>query len=156
MMFDIHLVLLFLKIGRISFIYPILISLFLTYRLYAVGGQDNDSSLREVEFFDPHTNRWSQCTSMIKSRANVAVVACNQFLYAIGGYEFSTVHDNVERYDLRCNQWTLITSLTRPKEALGSAVVEDKLYIVGGFDGKLLNEVEKYDPETNQWEKVKY
>ncbi|CAF3405113.1 unnamed protein product [Rotaria socialis] len=128
-------------------------------RIYAVGGEDNSRSLREAEFFEPHTNRWSQCASMIKCRASVAVISCNEFLYAIGGYEFSTINKNVtryndgERYDPRCNQWTLITSYSRPKGGLGIVVVDNKLYIAGGFDGKSSNEMEKYDTETNQWEK---
>ncbi|CAF0826443.1 unnamed protein product [Rotaria sp. Silwood1] len=128
-------------------------------RIYAVGGKDVSTSLREIEFFDPHTNRWSQCASMIKCRASVAVVSCNEFLYAIGGYELLATnksiirHDDGERYDPKCNQWTLITSFSRPKEALGIAVVNNELYIVGGFDGKFLNEMEKYDTETNKWKK---
>ncbi|CAF1065334.1 unnamed protein product [Rotaria sordida] len=128
-------------------------------RIYAVGGKDDSTSLREMEFFDPHTNRWSQCASMIKCRASVAVVCCNEFLYAIGGYELLTInkniirHDDGERYDLKCNQWTLITSFSRPKQALGIAVVNNKLYIIGGFNGKFLNEMEKYDTETNKWKK---
>ncbi|CAF2389283.1 unnamed protein product [Rotaria sp. Silwood2] len=128
-------------------------------RIYAVGGKDSSTSLREIEFFDPHTNRWSQCASMIKCRASVAVVSCNELLYAIGGYEFLTTnkniirHDDGERYDPKCNQWTLITSFSRPKEGLGIAVVNNELYIVGGFDGKFLNEMEKYNTETNKWKK---
>ncbi|CAF4821970.1 unnamed protein product, partial [Rotaria sp. Silwood1] len=128
-------------------------------RIYAVGGKDVSTSLREIEFFDPHTNRWSQCASMIKCRASVAVVSCNEFLYAIGGYELLATnksiirHDDGERYDPKCNQWTLITSFSRPKEALGIAVVNNELYIVGGFDSKFLNEMEKYDTETNKWKK---
>lgn len=116
--------------------------------------------LREVESFDPHTNRWTQCTSMQKRRGSVAVAVCNDFLYAIGGYDQIRTnkntlrHDDGERYDPRCNQWTLITSFSRPKEALGIATVERKLYVVGGFDGKVLNEMECYDTETEEWGQV--
>jgi kelch-like protein 1/4/5 len=97
---------------------------------------------------------------MQKRRSNVAVASCNGFLYAIGGHESSTInkniirHDDGERYDPKCNQWTLITSFSRPKEALGITVVHNKLYIVGGFDGKILNEMEKYDTEIDKWRKV--
>jgi len=149
-----------LKIGK-TFVW--ISSEFLLYffvRLYAIGGEDVSTSLRETESFDPHTNRWSQCASMQKRRSNVAVVSCNGFIYAIGGHESSTInkniirHDDGERYDPKCNQWTLITSFSRPKEALGITVVHNKLYIVGGFDGKILNEMEKYDTEIDKWRKV--
>ncbi|CAF0905354.1 unnamed protein product [Adineta steineri] len=128
-------------------------------RIYAIGGEDSATSLRDTESFDPHTNRWIQCASMHKRRGSVAVVACNGFIYAVGGHEISTInkslirHDDGERYDPKSNQWTLITSFSRPKEALGIAVVNTKLYIVGGFDGKGLNEMERYDTETDKWRK---
>jgi len=98
---------------------------------------------------------------MQKRRDRVAVVSCNEFLYAIGGHESSSIinksiirHDDGERYDPKCNQWTLITSFNRPKEGLGITVVNNQLYIVGGFDDKILNEMEKYDIETDKWKKV--
>lgn len=130
-------------------------------RIYAVGGRDGSTDLRETEFYDPHTNRWSPCASMQKRRDKVAVVSYNEFVYAIGGHESSTInksisrHNDGERYDSKCNQWTLITSFHRPKEALGISLVNNQLYIVGGFDEKVLNEMEKYDIETDKWTKVK-
>ncbi|CAM4898299.1 unnamed protein product [Rotaria socialis] len=126
-------------------------------RIYAVGGRDGAAGLRETESYDPHTNRWSPCAPMQKRRGGVAVAACNGFLFAIGGHESSATnkctvrHDDGERYDSRCDQWTLITSLNRPKEALAITTVSDKLYIAGGFDGKVLDEVEQYDPDLDQW-----
>ncbi len=132
----------------------------ISIRIYAVGGRDGVTDLRETEYFDPHTNRWSQCASMQKRRDKVAVISCNEFLYAIGGHESSTInkgiirHDDGERYDSISNQWTLITSFTRPKEALGIIAVNQNLYIVGGLDDRVLNEMEKYDTETEKWRKV--
>jgi kelch-like protein 1/4/5 len=130
-------------------------------RIYVVGGRDGAAGLREAESYDPHTNRWSMCASMQKRRGGVAVAACNGFLFAIGGHESSTTnkcavrHDDGERYDPRCDQWTFITGFNRPKEALAIAAVSNRLYIVGGFDGKVLDEVEQYDPETDKWSKVR-
>lgn len=125
-----------------------------------MGGRDGAAGLRETEFYDPHTNRWSACAQMQKRRGAVAVAACNGFLFAIGGHESSVTnkcavrHDDGERYDPHCDQWTLIIGLGRPKEALGITTVNDKIYIVGGFDGKVLDEVEQYDPQNEKWTKV--
>lgn len=125
-----------------------------------MGGRDGAAGLRETESYDPHTNRWSSCAPMQKRRGGVAVAACNGFLFAIGGHESSATnkcavrHEDGERYDPRCDQWTLITGLHRPKEALAIATVCNKLYIAGGFDGKVLDEVEEYDPENDKWIKV--
>ena len=133
---------------------------FISLRIYVVGGRDGATDLREVESFDPHTNRWSQCTSMQKRRDKVALTSCNGFLYAFGGHESSTIdrsivrHDDGERYDPKSNQWTLIASFSRPKEALGVTVINENIYIIGGFDDKTLNEMEKYNTETDKWRKV--
>ena len=125
-----------------------------------MGGRDGNVGLREVEFFDPHTNRWTQCASMQKRRDNVAVASCNGMVYAIGGHDLlrgnknPVRHDDGERYDPRTNQWTIIPSFSRPKEGLGIAVVEHRLYVVGGFDGKATDEMECFDTETDRWKKV--
>lgn len=160
-MHDVHSVLLCLKTGK-SFSVNLCRILFLSiFRTYAVGGRDGSTSLRETEFFYPHTDRWSECASMLKCRSSVAVISCNNFLYAIGGYELLTTsksiirHDDGERYDPISDQWTLITSFSRPKESLGITTVDSKLYIIGGFDGKYSNDMEEYDTETDQWKKVK-
>ncbi len=159
-MLDVHLVLLYLKIGKISSEFNLHFLYIPFIRIYAIGGRDGTTDLRETESFDPHTNRWSQCAPMQKRRDRVAVVSCDGYLYAIGGHESSTInktivrHNDGERYDPKCNQWTLITSFSRPKEGLGIAVVNNILYIIGGFDDKVLNEMEKYDIETEKWRKV--
>jgi len=37
-------------------------------KLYAVGGRDGSSCLSSVEVYDPHTNKWSLASPMIKRR----------------------------------------------------------------------------------------
>lgn len=134
--------------------------IFFFVRIYVVGGRDGATDLREVECFDPHTSRWSQCASMQKRRNKVAVVSCQEYLYAFGGHESSNIdkhvvrHDDGERYDPKSNQWTLITSFSRPKESLGITVVNENIYIIGGFDEKIVNDMEKYNTETDKWRKV--
>lgn len=97
---------------------------------------------------------------MQKRRDKVALISCNGFLYAFGGHESSTIdksivrHDDGERYDPKSNQWTVIASFSRPKEALGAALINENIYIIGGFDDKILNEMEKYNTETDKWRKV--
>lgn len=142
--------------------FPTSVGIVIRSRIYVVGGRDGNIGLREVESFDPHTNRWIQCASMQKRRDNVAVAACNGFLYAIGGHDLLRAnkagvrHEDGERYDPRSNQWTLISSFSRPKEGLGIAVIGSRLYIVGGFDGKALDDMECYDTETDRWKKVMF
>ena len=45
--------------------------------------------------------------------------------------------------------------ISTPRDAVGVCLLGDKLYAVGGYDGQqYLNEVEAYDPQTNEWTKV--
>jgi kelch-like protein 1/4/5 len=37
-------------------------------KLYAVGGRDGSSCLNSVECYDPHTNRWTLVSPMLKRR----------------------------------------------------------------------------------------
>lgn len=61
--------------------------LFFFPRLYAIGGHDGSSCLKSMEYFDPHTNKWSLCASMSKRRGGVGVAAYNGFLYVAGGHD---------------------------------------------------------------------
>lgn len=72
-------------------------------RLYAIGGRDGSSCLKSMEYFDPHTNKWSLCAPMSKRRGGVGVATYNGFLYVVGGHDApasnhcSRLSDCVER-----------------------------------------------------------
>ncbi|KAK7097848.1 kelch-like protein 5 isoform X2 [Littorina saxatilis] len=130
-------------------------------KLYAVGGRDGSSCLKSVECFDPHTNKWTHCTPMAKRRGGVGVATCNGFLYAVGGHEAPATnptcsrYDSAERYDPKTDQWTNISPISSPRDAVGLCPLGDKLFAVGGYDGQqYLNDVECYDPISNEWVKV--
>ena len=40
-------------------------------KLYAVGGRDGSSCLSSVEVYDPHINKWSLASPMIKRRGGM-------------------------------------------------------------------------------------
>lgn len=44
-------------------------------RLFAVGGYDGNSYLKQVEAYDPQTNEWAQVASLNNERAGACVVA---------------------------------------------------------------------------------
>ncbi len=89
-------------------------------------------------------------------------MAClGSYIYAVGGYELPNTliscnrFDCAERYDVKTDQWTFIACLSRPKEAIGLQSFGQCLYAIGGFDGsRYLDDVEKYDPNKNEWTKV--
>ena len=59
------------------------------------------------------------------------------------------------RYDPKTDTWTLVTPISSPRDAVGVCLLGDKIYAVGGYDGQqYLNDVECYDPQSNEWSKV--
>ena len=47
--------------------------------------------------------------------------------------------------------------ISSPRDAVGVCLLGDKLYAVGGYDGQVyLNDVECYDPQSNEWTKVRF
>lgn len=126
-----------------------------------MGGHDTATYLREVEVFDPHTNRWIPCATMSKRRAHPVLTSYNGYLYVMGGQEMgrgnkmAVLHDSCERYDPRTNQWTSLVSFSRPKETLAIVTIQTKFYIVGGFSGRTVDEMDVFDIETEQWGKVR-
>lgn len=133
----------------------------LNNRMYVIGGRDSSSCLKSVEYYNPNSNKWTLCASMSKRRGSVGVATLNGYIYAVGGHELANAlltcnrFDCAERYDPKLDQWTVIANMCRPKEAVGIAALGPYLYIAGGFDGnRYLNEVERYDPNKNEWSKV--
>lgn len=130
-------------------------------KLYAVGGRDGSSCLKTVECFDPHTNKWLHCSPMSKRRGGVGVATCNGFLYAVGGHEAPASNpsccrfDCAERYDPKTDQWTMIANISSPRDAVGVCILGERVFAVGGYDGQhYLQDVESYDPVTNEWAKM--
>ena len=61
------------------------------------------------------------------------------------------------RYDPKTDTWTLVAPISSPRDAVGVCLLGDKIYAVGGYDGQqYLNDVECYDPQSNEWSKVSH
>ena len=43
-------------------------------KLYSVGGRDGSSCLSSVEVYDPHTDKWTMASPMLKRRGGKTVV----------------------------------------------------------------------------------
>ena len=54
------------------------------------------------------------------------------------------------------DEWKLIADMHSKRSAMVVVALRGKIYAIGGYDGenKLLDTVERYDPETNAWEMV--
>lgn len=127
--------------------------------LYAIGGYDGSNMLSTVEAYDPLRNFWSEKAPMSSPRCNLAVGVVNGVIYAVGGNDSSSAAVNtVEAFDPRANSWTLKASMPTARSQLSVGVVNGILYAVGGntsrcitTPGKLVANLESYNPATNTW-----
>lgn len=61
----------------------------------------------------------------------------------------------LNRYDPKTDQWTMIANISSPRDAVGVCILGERVFAVGGYDGQhYLQDVESYDPVTNEWSKV--
>jgi kelch-like protein 1/4/5 len=63
---------------------------------------------------------------------------------------------SIEKYDPVSDTWIIIANLDMGRDSIGVAVLGNSIITIGGFDGaNYLKTVDKFDPETNQFEKLK-
>lgn len=122
--------------------------------IYAVGGLDHLwSPLSTAERYNPVVNRWDLIANMGVARWSLGVAVISNLLYAIGGSDSKEPSANsVETYDPLKDKWMqTVTPMNEGRRCLGVAVVNDNIYVVGG---RVVNTIEFYDREKNQWKVV--
>lgn len=83
------------------------------------------------------------------------VVTPSNRVYLIGGQDPDT--DNtlgfVYQLDLKNRLLVNQSQMLTPRHSFAACVLNECIYVVGGIDqyGKIMNSVEKYDPQSNQW-----
>uniref|UniRef100_A0A8C5GSK5 Kelch like family member 10 n=1 Tax=Gouania willdenowi TaxID=441366 RepID=A0A8C5GSK5_GOUWI len=121
--------------------------------IYAMGGYRNDdgTSLRTAERYQPNINQWTFIASMNEERIRASCTTLNNKIYICGGRS-NEVLNTAEYYNPDTNQWTLITPMETPRYDLGVVAYMGHIFAVGGSDGfRDLSSAEAYDPVTNTW-----
>uniref|UniRef100_A0A8C5GTJ5 Kelch like family member 10 n=1 Tax=Gouania willdenowi TaxID=441366 RepID=A0A8C5GTJ5_GOUWI len=119
--------------------------------IYAMGGYRNDdgTSLRTAERYQPNINQWTFIASMNEERIRASCTTLNNKIYICGGRS-NEVLNTAEYYNPDTNQWTLITPMETPRYDLGVVAYMGHIFAVGGSDGfRDLSSAEAYDPVTN-------
>lgn len=134
-------------------------------KIYAIGGlkenEDGSTSVTDVvEEYDPILNLWSQKTSMIHARRDMAAAEVDGKIYTFGGIG-SDYHstDIVEMYDPELNEWFSRANMPEAKSYAAAAVLDDKIYVIGGYiEGlgieNIKYDVQEYDPLLDKWTRV--
>lgn len=134
---------------------------------YIVGGYSRSagarwsdrSSLSICEKFDSFSHKCEICSiaPLEVPRCNLGVTALNGLVYAIGGEDDSLLlFDSTECYDPALNTWSTVASMNAPRVGFGVCIVNNCIYVIGGLIGgwggtEVAGNIEKYDPQENQW-----
>ena len=126
--------------------------------IYAIVMDYSNTGINFVEQYDPTLNQWKRLTSLPTERYGFEVCTHQGLLYVIGGSDKSDYYtlNLVECYDLKSGQWSRRADMLERRSDFGVGVVDGYLYVVGGGEWtsvgtNILQSVERYDPEKNQW-----
>jgi len=139
--------------------------------LYFLGGCSAGEDDRQLapEAFDPIVGKWSPLPPPSLPRYNAVAAVLKGRVYICGGRASDEDLGSVERFNPKLREWESLPSMTQPRHHSAAAVLQGCLYVCGGvrfeehFDlmaggpsmyDEHLNCVERFDPDTAQWEVV--
>jgi membrane protease YdiL (CAAX protease family)/N-acetylneuraminic acid mutarotase len=105
--------------------------------IYALGGQQDGTSLKAAERFDPRANAWSAVAPLRDARRNLAATSRENTIYAAGGIGTAESSNTLQVFDIAANKWSNGSDLVAGSSGLGIAAVNGKLYTVGGAKDQL-------------------
>lgn len=131
--------------------------------LYVVGGHtamtgsfpaSPSVSLKQVEQYDPHLNKWTLVAPLREGVSNAAVVGARMKLFVFGG---TSVHKDklpkVQCFDHCKDRWTVPTKCPQPWRYTAAAVVGNHIIVIGGDSEFSASSAFRFNCETYQWSK---
>lgn len=126
-------------------------------KIYVIGGEAE----KPTQVYDPATDTWENRTSIPTTRSALQANVVDGKIYVIGGQIPSALgvinpSSANDVYDPATDRWFKMASIPTPVMEYASAVLDNKIYIIGGGntggpDYKPINQVQIFDPKTNQW-----
>jgi len=121
-------------------------------KLWAIGGTSG-TRLRTVEFFEPRVNQWHPFNcDLIEVRSAGQSVSCLGQIYVMGGTDNrQTMHYSIEELDTHAVRWSFKKDMQIARMDFASCVISDSIMVSGGQSGDILQSVEFYKPEKDEW-----
>jgi len=125
-------------------------------KLYALGGEDRNTSYSIVERYSPASNKWKLMPPMKKRRAGAGVTEHDGMIYIAGGYDRSVHSDraSVECYSPVTKEWKFVAELEKARSGLNLVSLDRYIYAIGGRNRNsdhYFSLCEQYNPSTMQW-----
>lgn len=132
--------------------------------LYVVGGHtavagifpaSPSVSLKQVERYDPLSNKWTMVAPLRDGVSNAAVVSAKLKLFVFGG---TSIHrdrvSKVQCYDPFENRWNIKAECPQPWRYTAAAVLGSQIFIMGGDTEFTAASAYRFDSETEQWTRI--
>ena len=126
-------------------------------KIYLIGG----NASKRTQVYDPATDTWENRTSIPTTRSSLQANVVDDKIYVIGGQKLAGLgvinpSNANDVYDPVTDSWSQMASIPTPVMGYASVVLDNKIYIIsgghtGGPDYKPIDQVQIFDPETNQW-----
>lgn len=129
-------------------------------RLYIAGGEiitenGGKTTTDDVAYLHCKSNHWQSVSPMITKRSHCEMVVLNDLIYVVGGKDQSGLKiKTVERYDPKSDQWTSVADINESYQTSRLVAFRDRIYLYGYNERG--NGCERYDPDKDTWEKVRY
>ena len=135
----------------------------LDHILYVVGGHTSlagsfpaspSVSLKQVEQYDPQTNKWTLVAPLREGVSNAAVVGAKNKLFAFGGTSVNRdKYPKVQCFDPCQNRWSVPASCPQLWRYTAAAVVGNHIVVIGGDTEFSASSAYRFNSETFQWSK---
>ncbi|KAJ8039942.1 Actin-binding protein IPP [Holothuria leucospilota] len=127
--------------------------------VYIAGGSSDSGGERSLQCYNPVTEEWTQLAPMKHSRGSCGLAAIGNCIYAVGGSKPGRdAMSSVESYSIEENKWTTVKSMRIARADPCVASINGLLFVVGGRSAgqghsppHTLDDMESYNPETNEW-----
>eukprot|EP00921_Rhytidocystis_pertsovi_P010744 GHVQ01017303.1.p1 GENE.GHVQ01017303.1~~GHVQ01017303.1.p1 ORF type:complete len:553 (+),score=99.76 GHVQ01017303.1:188-1846(+) len=122
-------------------------------RIYVLGGTRGER-LRTVETYEPRMNKWEELSAeMIEVRSAGSSCCIANHIYAMGGTDNThTTHTSLEVLDPDAMRWHFAKGMPGGRMDCSCVSLSDSVLVSGGQNGEVLNSIDFYRPEMNDWQ----
>ncbi len=123
---------------------------------YVGLGYDGSQFHKEFYCYDPSTNSWSKSVDYPGDAVRYATAFVIDNVAYVGGGEDYDNNILGDFYSFDGTSWNSIASIGTPRAQATSFVVNGKGYVFGGINGSVVTSFQRYNPESNSWETLRW
>ncbi|UCF64687.1 MAG: T9SS type A sorting domain-containing protein [bacterium] len=122
-------------------------------KIYLFGGLNSNGLVEAVEQYDPAYGNWQTISQLPTPRRGITSVIVDSTIWLIGGSNLqNNFYDIIEIYDPLLNDWdTLDVALITARSDAMSTATTWGIFVFGGNLFGPLDDIEYYNPSTQQW-----